>query len=634
MSEPDDVGKEVWKRWILEAIQKIRSQKQRPSVERICHAIRQHHNYHEDVVAARLEAAVRDGAVLKVYNKGQSSYKDPGGLQSKTLRIAADADVSRAVARAVRELGERDGSGLGAIERHLRHGYTLAVDPGVDVKTVLRSAAKRGVTRGLLVNCGGLYKSTNVPLTSTEKTPKKVKDSVEKKQKEVVGVPVCVECLGTNEQNKAGEAEALICCRQCKSYAHPSCVDILDHITQTTLKALRWSCGCGSRCACGAGGWAARCAGCPAARHPRCGALPWRCQPCTERRQDRSKMGGARARAAAAADSDSPADGNAPRPIESEQRMSKEKQKFFRFSAFNLVKRRCRRASWGGVKVTRAPAASDSASSSEEERAPPATVFERIAADTAPGPWGFAGIAAQARHNPPVPPVPAVETPPTQRRPEIQDRQRIARRRSRCGERLLTTLFDGLSEFYAVRNTSRSQSRPRAPRERETREEREHTREVLKETRSTYKQYQASLVKPEKRSTSRSPNYFKSKRKLQTYSPERDLFDSKPDREESLDGLVLSASALVRAAARARGPRGAGVKLPRGEGGSAGRLDNKRLPAGVTEADAELFNQARSEAEALSPEAPLVPVAPLPPPPAAPGAAPPPRPPPPGAPPP
>ncbi|KAG7312492.1 hypothetical protein JYU34_002011 [Plutella xylostella] len=309
MSEPDDVGKEVWKRWILEAIQKIRSQKQRPSVERICHAIRQHHNYHEDVVAARLEAAVRDGAVLKVYNKGQSSYKDPGGLQSKTLRIAADADVSRAVARAVRELGERDGSGLGAIERHLRHGYTLAVDPGVDVKTVLRSAAKRGVTRGLLVNCGGLYKSTNVPLTSTEKTPKKVKDSVEK-QKEVVGVPVCAECLGTNEQNKSGEAEALICCRQCKSYAHPSCVDILDHITQTTLKALRWSCGCGARCACGAGGWAARCAGCPAARHPRCGALPWRCQPCTERRQDRSKMGGARARAAAAADSDSPADDN------------------------------------------------------------------------------------------------------------------------------------------------------------------------------------------------------------------------------------------------------------------------------------------------------------------------------------
>ncbi|XP_048478460.1 histone acetyltransferase KAT6A isoform X2 [Plutella xylostella] len=625
MSEPDDVGKEVWKRWILEAIQKIRSQKQRPSVERICHAIRQHHNYHEDVVAARLEAAVRDGAVLKVYNKGQSSYKDPGGLQSKTLRIAADADVSRAVARAVRELGERDGSGLGAIERHLRHGYTLAVDPGVDVKTVLRSAAKRGVTRGLLVNCGGLYKSTNVPLTSTEKTPKKVKDSVEK-QKEVVGVPVCAECLGTNEQNKAGEAEALICCRQCKSYAHPSCVDILDHITQTTLKALRWSCGCGARCACGAGGWAARCAGCPAARHPRCGALPWRCQPCAERRQDRSKMGGARARAAAAADSDSPADGNAPRPIESEQRMSKEKQKFFRFSAFNLVKRRCRRASWGGVKVTRAPAASDSASSSEEERAPPATVFERIAADTAPGPWGFAGIAAQARLDPPVPApaeAPALETPPTPRRPEIQDRQRIARRRSRCGERLLTTLFDGLSEFYAVRNTSRSQSRPRAPREpRETREEREHTREVLKETRSTYKQYQASLVKPEKRSTSRSPNYFKSKRKLQTYSPERDLFDSKPDREESLDGLVLSASALVRAAARARGPRGAGVKLPRGEGGSAGRLDNKRLPAGVTEADAELFNQARSEAEALSPEAPLVPVAPLPPPPAAPGAAP------------
>lgn len=112
MSEPDDVGKEVWKRWILEAIRKIRSQKQRPSVERICHAIRQHHNYHEDVVSERLERAVREGAVLKVYNKGQSSYKDPGGLQSRTLRIAPDVDVSRAVAKAVRELGERDGSDL------------------------------------------------------------------------------------------------------------------------------------------------------------------------------------------------------------------------------------------------------------------------------------------------------------------------------------------------------------------------------------------------------------------------------------------------------------------------------------------------------------------------------------------
>lgn len=178
MSEPDDVGKEVWKRWILEAIHKIRSQKQRPSVERICHAIRQHHNYHEDVVSERLERAVREGAVLKVYNKGQSSYKDPGGLQCKTLRLSLDVDVSRAVAKAVRELGERDGSTLKSIERHLRQAYQVTVEPDVDVRTILRAAAKRAVTRGLLIHQAGAYKATDRPLTSaTERPPKKFKQS-------------------------------------------------------------------------------------------------------------------------------------------------------------------------------------------------------------------------------------------------------------------------------------------------------------------------------------------------------------------------------------------------------------------------------------------------------------------------
>lgn len=186
MSEPDDVGKEVWKRWILEAIHKIRSQKQRPSVERICHAIRQHHNYHEDVVSERLELAVREGAVLKVYNKGQSSYKDPGGLQNKLLRITQDVDLSRIVAKAVRELGERDGSTLKGIEKHLHTAYQVSVEPDVDVRAVLRAAAKRAVARSLLTHHGGSYKATERPLNtsssdrSTKQRLKSAQDSPEK----------------------------------------------------------------------------------------------------------------------------------------------------------------------------------------------------------------------------------------------------------------------------------------------------------------------------------------------------------------------------------------------------------------------------------------------------------------------
>ena len=72
MEEPDP---DTWTSWFLEAIRKIRSQKQRPSVERIAHAIRLQHDYHEEVIAENLQLAVKRGDVLKLFNKGQSSYK-------------------------------------------------------------------------------------------------------------------------------------------------------------------------------------------------------------------------------------------------------------------------------------------------------------------------------------------------------------------------------------------------------------------------------------------------------------------------------------------------------------------------------------------------------------------------------
>ncbi|XP_041982565.1 histone acetyltransferase KAT6A isoform X2 [Aricia agestis] len=300
MTEPDDVSKEVWKRWILEAIHKIRSQKQRPSVERICHAIRQHHNYHEDVVSERLERAVREGAVLKVYNKGQSSYKDPGGLQNKILKISADSDLSRAVAKAVRELGERDGSSLKTIEKHLRQAYQVNVDVNVDVRNILRSAAKRAVTRGLLVHHAGNYKATDRPLTATDRISKirKSQESPEDAaQQNLGGVPVCTECLGTDAKNRLGAAEALICCCQCKSYAHPTCLNLLEYVTLSTLKNTRWSCGECCACAeCGAReSWAARCGGaCGRAAHPHCRSPPWRCDAChvATPQPHRTTMGG------------------------------------------------------------------------------------------------------------------------------------------------------------------------------------------------------------------------------------------------------------------------------------------------------------------------------------------------------
>lgn len=50
------------------------------------------------------------------------------------------------------------------------------------------------------------------------------------------GVPVCTECLGTDARNRLGAAEDLICCYQCKSYAHPTCLDLLEHVSLTVVK--------------------------------------------------------------------------------------------------------------------------------------------------------------------------------------------------------------------------------------------------------------------------------------------------------------------------------------------------------------------------------------------------------------
>lgn len=177
MCEPEDVDQSTWCRWILDAIRKIRSQKQRPSVERICHAIRQHHNYHEDVVSEHLEIAVKDGSVLKVFNKGQSSYKDPGGLQNRTLKITLGVDLSKVVAKAVRELGERDGSTIKSIEKYLRQSHTLELDPpDCDIRQVLRLSAKRAVTKGLVTQDGKAFKiayNTGAPVSSSPTVKKR-----------------------------------------------------------------------------------------------------------------------------------------------------------------------------------------------------------------------------------------------------------------------------------------------------------------------------------------------------------------------------------------------------------------------------------------------------------------------------
>ncbi|XP_075238642.1 histone acetyltransferase enoki mushroom isoform X1 [Lycorma delicatula] len=300
MREQDSVSSSVWQKWILDAIRKIRSQKQRPSVDRICHAVRQHHTYSNEVITEHLERLVSEGSVLKVFNKGQSTYKDPGGLLRRQILINKKSDLSKVVIKAIKELGEKDGSTFKNIEKYIQQSHTLEIESDVsDWSTVLRLSVKRVVEKGLVKQEGKLYRipnssssekncsvktgavssvittttastiitsatvSAGVEGTAVEKaeksarTPKvssesgstqKKRSRLSRKEKKHESpkksvLPICIECLGTAEKNQHGEAEELSACVGCGTSVHLSCVTNAELVTLLRLgKGGRWFC--------------------------------------------------------------------------------------------------------------------------------------------------------------------------------------------------------------------------------------------------------------------------------------------------------------------------------------------------------------------------------------------------------
>lgn len=66
--------------------------------------------------------------------------------------------VSQVVIKAVRELGERDGSTLKSIEKYVRQSHNVVESAESDLKTCLRIAAKRAAARGLVHQEGKNFK--------------------------------------------------------------------------------------------------------------------------------------------------------------------------------------------------------------------------------------------------------------------------------------------------------------------------------------------------------------------------------------------------------------------------------------------------------------------------------------------
>lgn len=181
-----ELANPLYTEWILEAIQKIKRQKQRPSEERICHAVATLHRLDKRTVLEQLDLSVHDGSILKVTNKGNVSYKDPKhpgrGLllssSSSSLKpVSANlsipsskgsiwkpsdlrhVDWNKVLRRAIEGLDDSRGSSLKNIQRYLRNQDDLSHvldNPGFQQR--LRLSAKRAVNNGRLEKNGPLYR--------------------------------------------------------------------------------------------------------------------------------------------------------------------------------------------------------------------------------------------------------------------------------------------------------------------------------------------------------------------------------------------------------------------------------------------------------------------------------------------
>uniref|UniRef100_A0A672G7I3 histone acetyltransferase n=1 Tax=Salarias fasciatus TaxID=181472 RepID=A0A672G7I3_SALFA len=258
----------LYTEWILEAIQKIKRQKQRPSEERICHAVATSHGLDKKTVLEQLELSVHDGSILKVTNKGSASYKDPGHpgrvgsiLPANTSVPSKESiwnstdlrhiDWNKILRRAIEGLDDTHGSSLKNIERYLRNQNDLSnIIDNPAFRQRLRLAAKRSVNNGRLLKNGPRYKlshggvegrssrcpnASHLVLSSVTLLPH------ERDQLRVDPIPICSFCLGTKESNRDKRPEELLSCADCGSSGHPSCLKFSPELT-SNVKRLRWQC--------------------------------------------------------------------------------------------------------------------------------------------------------------------------------------------------------------------------------------------------------------------------------------------------------------------------------------------------------------------------------------------------------
>lgn len=255
-SEKDRLSDPTYAKWLLDAINKVKHQKQRPNFTRICNAVRQFHQVSQESIAEQLELTVQDGLILKVASKdGNWTYRDPSGVtpcKNRSLKVTHNMDLTKIIVKTIKELADPQGSNLKKIKSYIISTYNLDVEEGVELGEQLKVSLKKGVSSGHLARDGhcikvgnkGLDESTASSSTSgsyDEDSASDLSFCFEQKTKCAKPVLICCFCLGDENKNREGVPEDLISCAECGNSGHPSCLKFSPELTET-VKKLRWQC--------------------------------------------------------------------------------------------------------------------------------------------------------------------------------------------------------------------------------------------------------------------------------------------------------------------------------------------------------------------------------------------------------
>ena len=164
---------------LLDVIKRIRSQKQRPSIQRIQNMVRVNHHFNLELLETQLEIAVQDGHILKVHNKGDFSYRDPQRahtLKSRQVTVDNSTNLLKIIIRSMKEMNEPTGCTLKSIEKFIIHGYQVTIDD-IEFGRLIRSAMKTGIHEKYIVKDEQLYRLTLKKLTALTSPPIYVRKS-------------------------------------------------------------------------------------------------------------------------------------------------------------------------------------------------------------------------------------------------------------------------------------------------------------------------------------------------------------------------------------------------------------------------------------------------------------------------